>query len=211
MPIPRRLLQVLTVAISAWYALWACAPAATLRPMTNMDVDGNEFGLVARAGVPQLGSPPDTCGGSALLPCNFGSGYGGEAWYMHRFSRWVSFGGTLFAGSQSLFGVGAQTRFHWIDTENVQFGTDVDVGFVYGAIGLPVAVRLVGGLWVFSAPSFGARQYQPLRVPLGVSWNITPHWGLSAEGAYGFDPVTPPVTLVTRSSISFALAGSYRF
>lgn len=207
MPSARRLLRLSCVVASAYYALWACAPAATMRPMT-LDLDTpDEFGIGAAATFP---TDPTAACTNELFSCE--GGFNGQLWYQHRFDERFSFGGTLFAGQTSIVGGGVIARFHWVEIDRLRFGTDLEAGFLWGAVGLPLSVRLVDDLWVYTNPSVGLRFVQPARFPLGVAWGVTDNVWLTAEGAWGFDFLSSP----TRSGIydnhwTAALGGSYRF
>ncbi|MDP2306166.1 MAG: hypothetical protein Q8P18_09060 [Pseudomonadota bacterium] len=203
----RRLLQLLTVAASAYYALWACAPVATMRPMT-LDLDQpNEFGLAVSATEP-LGSIGRGC---SFMPLLCESGFNGQLWYQHRFNQRFSLGGTIFGGQNSLVGAGVQARLHWVELDRLRFGTDLEAGFLWGAVGFPVSVRLVDDLWIYSNPSVGARLVQSARFPLGVAWGITDQVWIQAEAAWGFDLIYPPIMPLESDMWSGSVAASVRF
>ncbi len=203
----RRVVQALTVVVSAYYALWACAPAATLRPMT-LDVGEHEFGL----GAAVTGPTGDGTGcGTELLVCQ--GGLNGQLWYQHRFGERFSLGGTIFGGQSSFVGAGVQARFHWVETDRFRFGTDLEGGWLWAAAGLPVSFKLLDAhdLWLYSGPSFGFRSMQPLRVPLGVAWGIQDGLWAQAEFAWGMDPLAEPIDVNASGFWMGSLAASVRF
>lgn len=205
-PRQRRLLQLGSVLASAWYALWACAPAATMRPMT-LDMDTpNEFGLAGS--VTQFVGAPETCADD-LFGCS--AGFDGQIWYQRRFLERFSFGGTIFGGESSNLGAGVFGRFHWLETDRFRLGTDLEGGFLWGAVGVPFSVRLVGNLWVYTNPSVGMRLAQSARFPLGVAYGINEHWWIQAEGAYGFNFLDSPFEPLRNDLWTAAVSGSYRF
>lgn len=179
----RRLAQVLSVLLSAWFALWACAPAAATRPITGSMDEPNEVGGGVNYSTPL--SPSVRCG-NELFGCNPGAN--GQLWYQHRFGERFTLGGTLYGGQTSLFGGGVLARFHLLDSDRVNVGADVNAGWLWADVGVPVAVRVAGPFWVYTEPSVGFRYVQSVRVPLGVAVDIGDHISLSAEGSWGFDP-----------------------
>ncbi len=202
----RRLVQLLTVAVSAYYALWACAPAATMRPMT-LDLDQpNEFGLAA-SGTSGMGDGRGCA--NELFGCR--GGFNGQLWYQHRFNERFSLGGTVFGGQTSLVGAGVLARLHWVELDRFRFGTDLEGGFLWGAVGLPVSVRLVDDLWLYSNPSVGARFYQSARFPLGLAWGVTDQFWIQGEAAWGFDLLNTPVSPLATDAWTGAISGSFRF
>lgn len=203
-PSLRRLLQALTVAVSAYYALWACAPPSTFRAMT-LDLDHpNEFGLGA-SGVGTIDDPAACWNG--YLAC---SGPHAQLWYQHRFNQRFSFGGTVFVGQASGLGAGVQARLHWVELDRFRFGTDLEGGFLWGGVGLPVSVRLVDDLWLYSSPAIRANNFQTARLPLGLAWGVTDQFWLQGEAAYGYSFLNSP-SPSTSDAYSFGLAGSFRF
>jgi hypothetical protein len=202
----RRAVQALTLAASAYYALWACAPAVSMRPLNTDMEHPNEIGLAGGY------SGEVTGGGGAcsteLVAC--GGGPNGVLWYQHRFHERFSLGGTLFGGTTSIVGGGLLLRGHWVETDRFRLGTDLDGGFLWASLGVPMSVRVVDQLWFYTNPSIGARLVQPVRFPLGVAWGVTENVWIQAEGAYGFDVFT--TALPTYSDYWNAYAGaSVRF
>ena len=204
----RRPLSALTLAVSAYYALWACAPAATMRPMT-LDLDRpNEFGVAASA-TEALGAE-DTRGClSAPLQCQ--GGFDGQLWYQHRFNQRFTLGGTVFGGQTSLVGAGVLLRFHWVELDRFRFGTDLEAGFLWGAVGLPASVRLVDDLWLYTNPSVGVRFVEGARLPLGLAWGAPDNLWIQAEVAYGFDLLYVSEAPLTTDMLTGAVSGSWRF
>ena len=201
-PPNRRALQVLTVALSAYYAIWACAPAASFRPITH-DLDlPDEVGLGgtfvgAPGGVPCYGPGGGFCGPSAAV------------WIQRRTTERFSVGGTIFAGATTFLGGGLQVRYHLLETDRWRLGADAEAGFLWGAVGLPVSLRLVDDLFLTATPSVGLRIAQPARVPLGIAWGVTDTFWLQAEVARGFYLI--PGYVSEDSSWSASLAASKRF
>ncbi|MDP2306165.1 MAG: hypothetical protein Q8P18_09055 [Pseudomonadota bacterium] len=203
----RRLVQLLTVAVSAYYALWACAPAATMRPLT-LDLDQpNEFGLAA-SGTQRLGDESRACT-NELFSC--AGGFNGQLWYQHRFNERFSLGGTIFGGQTSFVGAGVLARLHWVELDRFRFGTDLEAGFLWGAVGFPVSVRLVDDLWIYTNPSVGARFIQAARLPLGLAWGVTEQVWIQGEFTWGFDFLNGPVVPFESDMWTGAVSGSVRF
>lgn len=202
-PASRRLLQVLTVVVSAYYALWACAPAAAFRPMTT-EIGEHEIGL----GGSYVGAHSETPTTGGLSPF---VGFNGQLWYQHRFTERFSFGGSLYAGQTSLIGAGLYARFHLLETDRWRLGADVEGGWLYGGVGMPVSFRLVDELWLYSNPSLAARYGQSARLPIGIAWGVTDAFWLQVEGGWGIDLLSTPIDVVDSGRWNAALAASFRF
>ncbi|GDX78391.1 hypothetical protein LBMAG42_02020 [Deltaproteobacteria bacterium] len=162
--------KVLAVGLSAYFALWACAPAASMRPPT-LDLDApHEIGLAGVA---------TTNNGATFAP-------DAQLWYEQRVGKKFSVGGTLFGGATGLVGVGALGRWHAVELDRFRLGVDFEGGFLYAAVGVPMAYRLLGDWWLYTSPSAGLRMNGLARLPVGTQFGIGEHVRISVEGGVDF-------------------------
>lgn len=170
-------------------AVGGCAPAAAFRPMTLGLEEPNEFGVGLAYGAMGIHGR-DACEGGDL-PDSCAPGLNGQVWYQHRVSRWYTVGGTAYGGMSTWGGLGLQNRLHWVEGDRFRLGTDLDLGWFWAAVGVPMAYRLGDGFWLYSNPSFGFRAFQPARIPLGAAWMAEDGVWLHGEAAWGVDLVSP--------------------
>ena len=165
---------------TAYFALWACAPAAMLRPPTPMvEGDPNELGVGAMYNV----AIEDT---GVLLAQDYAVGPGAQIWYSYHFSDKFSMGAVAFGGAPSLLGVGLQARYLPVTNDKIRLGVDLAGGALWGEVGLPFAARLSDRLWLYGAPSVGARTSQMFRFPVGLSIGIGDHVQITPEISAGY-------------------------
>ncbi len=165
------LAKVAVLALSAYFALWACAPSASFRPIT-LDLDApHEIGV----------------GGTASADAYGYYGSDAQLWYAQRVGKKFSLGGTVFGGATDVVGVGFLGRYHAIEGEKFRLGVDFEAGFLYAAAGLPIAFKLADSVWLYTNPSVGLRSNGIARLPLGAQFNLGKHFVLGAEvaGLYG--------------------------
>lgn len=199
----RRLAGLLSLIALAYSTLWACAPAASMRaPTPFAEGVANEIG--AGATWNQL-LVEEATSSNDFVP--YRSGLSGQLWYQHQFGEWFSLGGTLFGGQTNFFGGGVQLRGMWVRAPRFRLGTDLEGGWYWGAIGIPVAVGLSDDVWLYSNPSVRLSTHQMVRVPLGVAANLGDHWVLQGEVSYGLDPTYAPL----NQELTGTLGAAYRF
>lgn len=165
---------------AAYFALWACAPVAMVRPPVPMPADDKgEFGVAAG-----INEALESTG--YMTPLSSPNGPSAQIWYAHHFAddRLVV-GGVLFGGTSSLVGTGVTLRYNAIRGERFRLGVDLDGGFAWASAGVPMAVRLNDALWLYTAPSVGLRVAQAARVPLGLSIGVGEHTLLTPEISLG--------------------------
>ncbi len=157
----------------AYFALWACAPMAAVPPMLPRNqgeisrLDLAVGGTTWNAGKGETSAPT----GSVQVQTS----------YLAQF-KYADIGGLVTVGTFSSVGTGVFTRFHVIDTENLQLGLQLSGGWLFVAAALPVSVRLEGTpVWVYTAPSIGA-QIGTVRLPLGIAWRAPEGMDLFLEG-----------------------------
>lgn len=79
--------------------------------------------------------------------------------------------------------LGVAARFDAIDTKRFAGGVELELGYAWAAVSLPVAVRMFGESWAYGAPRFGSWGTQPLlSLPAGVSLHAGDGVFLRAEG-----------------------------
>lgn len=171
----------------AWFTLWACAPPSVVAPMVPMGQgEGWNLGGAMTGGV-QL-TTYDTwdtgdvdVGAPQIVPA-----FGGQIWAVKERER-VDLGATLgVLGSDGEGGphLGMVVRPRLIERENLILGLDLQYGFLWGSIGVPVAVRASERAWIYTEPSVGSRYTGICHVPVGVSYKVTDEARLHAEVEY---------------------------
>ncbi len=174
---PTTLVAALSVVCVAYFALWACAPASTLRPNTPM-----QAGKTVAAGVSASAALPirrsSSFGrGNAVVLCNLGEGDGaacasGQAWSEVKLSERVTAGGTLFAGTTSMIGAGGYLRYLLTSSATTRVSLGVSGGWLWTEVSLPVSWRLSDALWLYTNPSVGFRALNAVRLPVGLSVDL---------------------------------------
>lgn len=143
-----------------------------------------------------------------------GVGGGGNAWVLYRTDAQLDFFGSVhgvelvsyedgsFVGPFAGGGAGLRMRTEFL--EDIIFAGEVgvdfledrlraaDVRYASGLVRLPVAQRVVEGVWVYAAPTLGisvplyeappAPFFGISEVPFGVSWTVNDLFTLVAEG-----------------------------
>ena len=162
------LLALCAMVCVAYFALWACAPAATVRPDLPMANGksvgvgvGGTAGLLPRTNCTKLASSTSADGCAA-----------GHLWVHIDTGSWFEFGVVGFVGDINLLGVGPYARFRLVTEDNFRMSLDASAGFLWFAAGLPMALRVSNGLWVYTEPSVGMRMFNAGRLPLGVAMDL---------------------------------------
>ena len=171
------LVPLVTVVGAAWFALWACAPAATMPIPAMVGDNTNEFALGVN----------ETVGSETYLGEFYGPGVGvsGQFWYLHRFGNF-NFGGGLFAGQSTLVGGGVSFG-GLFPVGAVEVGFRVSGGWLWADLGVPVTVPLGDHVWLYTEPSVGLRN-RVLRLPIGAGFRLGKHVTLAPELAVGWSP-----------------------
>jgi hypothetical protein len=162
----------------AYFALWACAPAATLPSPVPMTADRpNELGL---SGTAMAGR---SLTDSAEAPYLAGTGA------IHNYRRLGAAGGlgfSAFGGQINLVGVGVVTRLNLHETDRALVAVQPEVGWMYAALALPLAMRVGDDLWVHTAPSIGYRMLRFGELPIGLTYQSPDGFSLTAEAAVAY-------------------------
>lgn len=146
--------------VSSLGLLSACAPLAEMRPAGGA-IESNKYEL-GTAGI-RLGPRPyveEDATRSGML------------WLSADASRRFTFTGiTVFDRAAAGFGLAA--RFHAVRADRFALSTELAAGYAFGAVALPVAVRLFDQTWLYANPRLGniGRDLAP-GVPLGISVRI---------------------------------------
>lgn len=158
-------LYLLTAVLAA-----GCAPLASFRPPT---------GLLEQRSL-EIGA-----GGVALSPRPYvqESWRGaGQVWGRGPVTEWLELGGVVaFDDEAALGGVTAQGRY--ARTDRFAGAVEVELGWAWGALALPVAVRLFDQSWLYASPRLGnyGDELTP-GIPLGLSLRIWDGLMVRAEG-----------------------------
>lgn len=176
----RTLTAAVTLGSVAYFVLFACAPPAAMRPGTPMlSHQRNEFGMSASGGA-RLDVDSSSSAGTG----------GGQIWYSSQQERMLDFGMVAYGGYTDRQyagggGLGATIRVRIFERDSFRLAFDMSGGWLWGELGFPVAVRLVNGVWLYSAPSFGAMagfdDILFVRPPVGLSVALGRDWSLLAE------------------------------
>lgn len=180
-----RLIKGLFLVLSAYFVLWACAPAATMAPPVPFaEGDKNEIGI----GPIYTGVPFDSAPGMFV---NEYSGLDGRFWYKHQFGDRFDVGFTLFGGYTSYVGAGFDLRYYFLRKDRIRMGLDLQGGWLWGTVGVPMGFKLTEGVWFFTNPAIETRELGILNFPAGLSLAINdkiqliPEVGLRVGGANG--------------------------
>jgi hypothetical protein len=195
----RRLALIASTLVLAYSSLWACAPAASMRAPVPMGDLSNEVGL---AGTWSQVLNETASSGNELVP--YVSGVSGQLWYQHQFGEMITVGGTVFGGQTNFAGGGIQLRGMWVRAPRFRLGTDLEGGWLWGAVGIPVAVGLTEDAWLYTNPSLRLSTRQLVRLPLGIAGTLGDRWVLQAELSYGLDPTYTPLNQELTGSMGVA-------
>lgn len=201
------LVAALGTLCAAYFALWACAPVAMVRPPVPMPADDrSEIGLAAG-----INEALETTG--YLTPMSTPNGPTGQLWYAHHFGddRFV-LGAVVFGGTSSLIGTGVTLRYNAVRAQRFRLGLDVDGGLGWVSAGVPMAFRFTDALWLYTAPSAGYRAAQAIRVPVGLSIGLGDHVLLTPEVSVGAGGAgNGLVYSVAGPQVAASLGSTFRF
>lgn len=147
----------------------SCAPLAEMRPAGGA-LPGKTYELGTAA--VRLGPRPYVEESAART---------GQLWLSADASRRFTFTGiTAFDRNAAAFGVA--TRFHVVRADRVAFSTEVALGYAFGALVLPVAVRLFDQTWLYTSPRLGTfGRDLSFGAPVGISARIWDGFFLRSE------------------------------
>lgn len=147
----------------------ACAPLATLRPASGVPSENH---VEAGAALVRLSARPYVDEETA---------YTGQAWFSMEPSRhWTLSAITAFDSTAAAAGFAA--RWNAIRSSRVAVGPEAELGYAWGAGALGLALRTVGGNWIYAAPRLGNVGFNwTFGVPAGLSLDLTHGFVLRAE------------------------------
>ena len=166
-------------ALLALTALTACAPAAHLRPVTPFAPDRRaEFGL----------------GYTAVGPRPVGHDtwhHGGQAWATAAATTWLDVA-LIGAFDDTAGTAGLAVRWRALEADRAALGLGLEVGIGWAGIEIPVAVRVVDGLWLYSSPQLGSWGADAtVRVPVGVDVEVIESLRVRTEAQLNYPDFDP--------------------
>lgn len=161
--------RILIAGVSA-LTLASCAPLASFRPAPGL-LEGRDVELGA--------------GGVAVSPRPFvqedwrGAG---QLWGSLAVTDWLMVSGILVADDQAVLGGGA-ARALLLRTDRFAGGVELELGWAWGALALPVAIRLFDESWLYASPRIGTLgdEITP-GIPVGLSFRLHEGLFVRAEG-----------------------------
>ena len=188
----RRLAQLTCLATCGVIAWWACAPiVGTMPSPAPLPGDPDAWAYTGTLSYgPTLVEPychqqGASCATSLELTPSVGAVDLALSKRMaERFTMGAHLGGGIGAGLY----LGATSRYFVVDQDTLRVGIEGQFGFLWAAIGVPVAVRLNDNLWLHTAPSVGYRLAHQTRLPVGLSIDQSDGLRLGFEVAGGYGP-----------------------
>lgn len=167
-----------TVLSIAYFAFWACAPAAYLDP--PLAANGPRA-VIGAAGVYSdravVGNSESAYGRS--------NGGDGQMWFQRRFKS-VGFSVQAAVGQTALLSGGGTFRIHVLDQPRFRMASELHAGGVYFGAALPMVANLTSDLEWYVAPMASMRSGNVLRLPMGLRYAFPDGPVLSLEtGAAG--------------------------
>lgn len=183
----------------------ACAPPSSLPPPVLLAPGGRgELGV----GVSQSVSVQ---AGGLLAQRS-----AGQLWFTRRYTNeaggaldlgFVGFGGNDPVGFSSfVLGAGGMLRLLKSDArQRVVGGLELQLGYPYATLGLPLALRLGQEIWIYTAPTVTSDELGYLRVPLGLSLPLSPQLSLGVEaGAILFSELSEDGGVLVYSALGIS-------
>ncbi|MCB9544083.1 MAG: hypothetical protein R3F65_15815 [bacterium] len=165
--------------VLALAALAGCAPAAHLRPITPFAPD-----RVAEVGVGYVAVGPRPVGHDAWS-------HGGQAWASAAATSWLDVA-LIGAFDDTAGTAGLAVRWRALEGDRGALGLGVELGIGWAALEVPVAVRVVDGLWLYSSPQLGSWGTDPtVRVPVGVDVAVIDALRLRTEAQLNYPDFDP--------------------
>lgn len=171
-------LSVLLFAL-ALLTLGGCAPAANMRPMTPMLPDHQgEFGVAwTRVGPRPVGEDEPT--------------WGGQSWVTAQPLTWLDIS-VVGAFAEGQYTAGLAVRWRAVQYDFFAAGLGAELGSGWAAVDLPLAVRVIDGLWAYSAPQYGTwGSVSTIRVPLGLDVELTDELRVRGEAQINYPDFDP--------------------
>jgi hypothetical protein len=156
-------------------ATLGCAPLGYLRPAGELLTEDRSYEV--GAGVVRLGPRPYVIEEWHTT---------GQAWVTAAVSRSVELT-ALGAFDDSGAAAGGALRWTPLHFQSFALGGEINLGYAWGALALPVAVRPVERLWIYTAPRLGNQgvRLTPV-VPVGLSLRTVDALMLRGEASWSW-------------------------
>ena len=150
----------------AYVVLWGCTPTTILPPHVP-SASGLERGVAVNA----LAFDEDPSRGDWTNPRQYRIGGGVSSWLLsageESDSAWV-----IHGGFPNVMGVGRSYRKHIAKTDRVYLGLSASAGLFWLNGGLPMALALKDGVWLYSQPTIAPIPVQEVlafHIPIGLA------------------------------------------
>lgn len=168
----RSLARLAAVGAGAWFAFWACAPPVALPPPVPFAADQSfEAGVAGMTGVALYRPDPQ-------YSPRF---YGGQGWLQFRLGEPAEAGVVLAASTTRYFAGGGFVRVRPLRKEHFTMGFQVEGGWLWGAVGMPVAFSPTPKIWLYTEPEIGFNSLGLLTLPVGTRFLLSEHLMLDLE------------------------------
>jgi hypothetical protein len=150
-------------------SLLGCAPIAEMRPANGM-MEGNTYEIGNALTV--LGPRPYVEESGARVA---------QLWFAAEASKRWSFT-AVTAFDKSALALGGAARLSLLRLDRFAWGTEVQVGYAFGAFTIPLSVRLFDQTWLYASPRLGTlgRDLTP-STPVGISIRLFDGFMLRSE------------------------------
>lgn len=161
-------------------AALGCSPAANLRPMTPLPPTARaEIGV----GYTTVGPRP--------LQADEGWAHGGQIWGTWNAQTWLDIA-VVGAFDDESGTAGLAVRWRALETDRVALGLGVELGAGWAGVQVPVAARLLDGVWVYTAPQLGTWGIDPTaRVPVGIDVEVLDTLRVRTEAQLNYPAFDP--------------------
>jgi hypothetical protein len=162
-----RVLHVARLALAG--GLCACGPIASFRPASGLMPDRH---LEVGAGAARVTARPYVDEDPASA---------GQVWVSGDVGERLSLTAISAFDSDAL-GLGGAARVNMIRFDRFAAGSEVELGYAWAAVSLPLALRVVEQTWIYSGPRLGTWGLDRcFFIPLGVSVHVYEGFILRAE------------------------------
>jgi hypothetical protein len=176
-------LSVLGALAAMASALVACAPVSQMPPPIPNVGDELSAGGAVVVGAHNVNARTDSAD-DLRVHANL------QGWTSYAVNDRLNVFGTAFVGTSSYVGIGVGLRLDLLENERFLLGLQASGGAAFGAVGLPVAVKLTDQLTLYTHPSasnvtFARSNYAITEIvpqlPFGLWWTSPSGLGLGAE------------------------------
>ncbi len=203
---PRRaLIIVISIVSVGYFALWACAPATTVRPNVPLQANSN-MAVGAGASANRILRAPTSSSSGFLDFCTTGTCPAGHIWTYWQLSESFGLSAIAFAGQGTLLGAGLSLRYLLVDDGPLRISADLEGGFLWIGAALPISYRLSDDVAVYTNPSVGFRMQNAMRWPIGVAVDAG-RFRLTLEAGVGATGRGSPLDVTTPSDLFLSAYG----